>query len=252
MMNIGERLRERRLLLGLTQEEAAAHIGVTAQAVSRWERREGLPDVTLLPALARLYRTSTDALLGVAGEDVQAEYRRMNRLWQSHNDAGRHQDGAALMREGLRHFPGDALLMVQLSTSLDKMEGSQEERMARLAESIRIQEEILRLDRNPDVTQAVRFNLCFSLRKAGRLQEAIERARCLPTLWKTRENALAYFTEGEERRQIACSALEALTWSAALHLSALGRQEDIPSLLSLLLGEREDELTRRILRLADE
>lgn len=252
MMNMGKRLREKRLSLGLTQEEAAAHIGVSAQAVSKWERQEGFPDVTLLPALARLYATTTDELLGLTGQAADAEYARLNRQWQEYNAAGRHGDSIALMRQALHRFPGDALLMVQLSTSLEKAGGDNTERQANLAESIRVQEEILRLDRDPDVTQAARFNLCFTLDKAGRRQEALAHARKLPTLWKIRENALAYFTEATERRQIALAALDAIAWTAALHLKTLARQADIPPLLTLLLGGREDDLTRRIRRMAEE
>lgn len=248
---IGRRLREKRLERGLTQEEVAGQLGVSYQAVSKWERQEGLPDVTLLPALARLFQTTTDDLLGVHDAASQAAYDQINQTWQEQNQAGRHTDNIALMRQALRQYPGDALLLVQLSTSLEKAAGTEAERRGRLLESIRVQEDILRLDRDAEVATAVQFNLCFSLWKAGQTQQAIERAKRLPSLWKTRENALVHFTDGEDQRQLAQAALRPLAWSAALHLRTLGRKDDIIPLLQLLLVDQNDTLSQHIRRMAE-
>lgn len=55
-------LRQLRLKKGLTQEQAAQHLGVSAQSVSRWETSTTLPDVLLLPEIARLYGVLVDDL----------------------------------------------------------------------------------------------------------------------------------------------------------------------------------------------
>lgn len=248
---IGRKLREKRMERGLTQEEVATQLGVSYQAVSKWERQEGLPDVTLLPALARLFHTTADDLLGVHDAAAQSAYDQINQTWQEQNQTGQHADNIRLMRQALRQYPGDALLMVQLSTSLEKTEGTETERRERLLESIRVQEDILRLDADAEVTTAVQFNLCFSLWKAGRTQQAIDRAKRLPSIWKTRENALVHFIDGKEQRQLAQAALRPLAWSAALHLRTLGRQGVILPLLQLLLGSQDDDLTQQIRRMAE-
>ena len=49
---IGERIRQFRREKNLTQEEVAAHLGISFQAVSKWERNDGYPDITLLPGLS--------------------------------------------------------------------------------------------------------------------------------------------------------------------------------------------------------
>lgn len=64
-MKMGEIIRRLRIERELTQEKLAGMIGITSQAVSKWERDEGLPDITLLPAIAEALDCSTDELLGV-------------------------------------------------------------------------------------------------------------------------------------------------------------------------------------------
>lgn len=60
------KISERRKALGLTQEKLGALLGVSPQAVSKWENADCLPDVTLLPALCAALRISADDLLEVS------------------------------------------------------------------------------------------------------------------------------------------------------------------------------------------
>lgn len=62
MNALSANLRKLRLEKGLTQEQAAAHLGVSAQSVSRWENAATLPDVLLLPEIAKLYGVLVDDL----------------------------------------------------------------------------------------------------------------------------------------------------------------------------------------------
>ncbi|MBQ4564961.1 MAG: helix-turn-helix domain-containing protein [Oscillospiraceae bacterium] len=57
-----QNLRQLRLQKALTQEQLAKHLGVSAQSVSRWECGTTLPDVLLLPQIARLYGITVDDL----------------------------------------------------------------------------------------------------------------------------------------------------------------------------------------------
>lgn len=58
MLYLPENLKKYRVLKNLTQEEVAAYLGITPQSVSKWERGESYPDITLLPALANIFETS--------------------------------------------------------------------------------------------------------------------------------------------------------------------------------------------------
>lgn len=63
MEAFGSKLRKHRKTRGFTQEEVAEKIGVSAQAVSKWETGECLPDCFNLKALGELYGVSLDILL---------------------------------------------------------------------------------------------------------------------------------------------------------------------------------------------
>ena len=55
-MKINEVIREKRKELFLTQEQIAERLGVSTPAVNKWEKGITYPDITLLPALARLLK----------------------------------------------------------------------------------------------------------------------------------------------------------------------------------------------------
>ena len=62
---LGKRIAINRKRLGITQDRLAEQLGVTAQAVSKWENDQSCPDITMLPKLAEIFGISTDALLGL-------------------------------------------------------------------------------------------------------------------------------------------------------------------------------------------
>ena len=67
---LGKRIVFHRKRLGLTQDALAELMGVTAQAVSKWENDQSCPDIGALPKLAEIFGISTDELLGVERKEV--------------------------------------------------------------------------------------------------------------------------------------------------------------------------------------
>ncbi len=61
---IGERIKSHRTRLGMTREQLARCLGVSPQAVSKWEHGQSCPDISILPELASVLGTSIDELLG--------------------------------------------------------------------------------------------------------------------------------------------------------------------------------------------
>ena len=61
---LGNRIQEFRKVAKMTQEELAERLGVTPQAVSKWETDNSYPDIDLLVEIADLFKCSVDELLG--------------------------------------------------------------------------------------------------------------------------------------------------------------------------------------------
>jgi len=64
-IKFSENLRRLRKEKDITQEELSTFIGVSSQAISKWERGEGYPDITFLPSIASFFNVSIDELFGM-------------------------------------------------------------------------------------------------------------------------------------------------------------------------------------------
>lgn len=73
-MSIGIKIKHHRRLMGITQEELAKNLGITPQAISKWETSEGMPDISLLVPLACFFDTTVDALLSEPQTRVRSGY----------------------------------------------------------------------------------------------------------------------------------------------------------------------------------
>ncbi|MBQ7840115.1 MAG: helix-turn-helix domain-containing protein [Lachnospiraceae bacterium] len=67
-MSIGNQIKKFRIEKKATQEELAAYLGVSAQAVSKWETNASMPDITLLPPLATFFGVAIDEFFAISEE----------------------------------------------------------------------------------------------------------------------------------------------------------------------------------------
>lgn len=132
-MEIGSVIREKRTAQGLTQEQVATALGVSAPAVSKWERGESFPEITLLPALARLLGTDLNGLLSFQQEMGREEIAAfLGRLVQAAEEGP--QAAFALARAQVGQFPRCDSLALNVALTLEGVltmagrEGSVEER----------------------------------------------------------------------------------------------------------------------------
>lgn len=61
-INLGEKLKSLRKGHDLTQEQLAELLGISSQAVSKWETNASLPDISMLPVIANFYGVTTKEL----------------------------------------------------------------------------------------------------------------------------------------------------------------------------------------------
>lgn len=118
-MNIAEQIRNYRKENGLTQEQVATMLGVTAPAVNKWERAVSMPDITLLPALARLLKIDMNTLFSFHEELSDGEIAALvNALYEqaiSDDVAG----AFAAAEEKIREYPHCERLIYTCATMLN-------------------------------------------------------------------------------------------------------------------------------------
>ena len=73
-MEIGKKIKELRKSRGITQKQLAEQLSVSVQAVSKWENKIALPDITLVPALAKFFGVNTDYLLDCNEESKGSKF----------------------------------------------------------------------------------------------------------------------------------------------------------------------------------
>lgn len=101
-MTLGKRILYYRKRMGMTQDQLAEQMGVTAQAVSKWEHDLSCPDVTSLPRLAEIFDISTDELLGVVSGRDEPEDELDD--WDEDDDSREAEAGESGFWQNFRRF----------------------------------------------------------------------------------------------------------------------------------------------------
>lgn len=112
MLSIGKNIKNLRLERELTQERVAEAIGVSFQTISKWEREESYPDITLLPSIASYFSVSCDELLGVDTNEKEEKIQQYMKLY----DELRLKDSPYVfdqMSQAIKEFPGEFRLLAR-------------------------------------------------------------------------------------------------------------------------------------------
>ena len=121
-LDLGAKIRQLRHRDGRTQETLAEALGVTAQAVSRWESGGSYPDMNLIPPIANYFGVTIDELFGYSNQ----RENRVNTLvlqlqqmkWKNNGQDVDISQTIALARNALVEYPGEPRLMVCLASIL--------------------------------------------------------------------------------------------------------------------------------------
>lgn len=179
MLHLPENLKKYRLLKNLTQEDVAEYLGITAQSVSKWERGESYPDITFLPALANIFETSVDLLIGM--DTIRAEETRYNihKKAVAYQRCGDYNSAEQTYRDALLIYPNKPGMILGLASTL-ALKGNTNE-------AIELMERGLPLSNNEKQKATMRAALCFLYLKAGREDSANRLASELPHTRESRE-----------------------------------------------------------------
>lgn len=266
-LDLGNNIRQLRRRDKRTQEQLAEALGVTSQAVSRWESGGSYPDMNLIPAIANFFGVSIDELFGYEGErthridTLAAEIDRMNQL-----NSGKDvciTECIALARSALVEFPGNERLMLCLASALYKAayvrygechliddEGysvydvEKHKTYEEWLEAIPLYERVLQAlplgklrDRATEELAQLYLNL-------GDYEKGMDLAKQAPDMWNSREFLQAYACDGKAYVKAHSELLlQTIRASAVLivnitagdqqHLSAHEKAENIASAIHL-------------------
>jgi len=204
-IRICENLKELRKQKGNKQEELAEYLGVSMQAVSKWERGECYPDITLIPALALYYNVTSDKLLGMEENAVNAKIKEYYEeksleisLQHSHGDLPEHrQKQIALWREAQKEFPNNhkVLLRLLMAFALPNFLITSED----LKEIAQLGERLLRESTDNEIRFYTIQLLCDAYVSQKDFENAKKYADMVPPYYGCKEMLYGRCLEGEER-----------------------------------------------------
>ncbi|MDR3311155.1 MAG: helix-turn-helix transcriptional regulator [Oscillospiraceae bacterium] len=213
-MDISGNIRRLRLGRDVTQEKLAAALGVSFQTVSKWERGETYPDITLLPALAAYFGVTTDALLCVDDAVKQAKIKAFDRenYRLDYTDAAEHNERViAMSRELYAEFPTDARVMWRRLYTMQREDDPDGDEIVRLGT------EIIERGDSHERNLAIQ-TLAYHYGSLGDIETAEKHANMSGSLITSREQLLASVYSGEKRVKQAQENVGILLLLASLNL----------------------------------
>lgn len=99
--------------MNMTQDHLASLIGVTPQAISRWESNSGYPDMEIIPTIANVFHVTIDELFGY-NSDREKRIEEIINTGEKLQQENKLDEAIALLRDGLQEFPDNTRIMLLL------------------------------------------------------------------------------------------------------------------------------------------
>ena len=182
-IKIGSKIKSLRKKADVTQDKLADYLGITPQAISRWESETAYPDIEIIPMIANFFNVTTDELLGVditKAKEKQEEYingvEELYKQWKL-------VEMVELARKACHEFPGNLEMLNNLSWCLYQSYGVMSK--ANLDEAIDIANKILEDSTDTLQRHTATVRLCYCYNEKGDKEKAMEYAGQLPSFSQT-------------------------------------------------------------------
>lgn len=193
-MKLGEKIKSLRKQKNISQEVFAGYLGVSFQAVSKWETGTTMPDVTMIPAIASFFGVSTDELFDFnlfETEKQVSEIRHEAYKYRS-TDPARSE---SILRDGLQRFPGNDVILNNLLYTLDYQ--------TRAGEVINLCKTLIESTKD----DAVKYDACRILatcyRENGQHDLVKPTLEMVPEIYFTKLELMASLLDGEDSYEAA-------------------------------------------------
>lgn len=193
-MNIGNKIKELRKQRGITQEKLAESIGVSFQAVSKWENNIALPDITLAPVLASYFGVSIDELFDHNLEEIRNDAVSIAKKSVKYRETNQ-EEGCRIIEEGLKKYPNNDILLCNLLYLINYWKEPDK--------TIDIALKVIDVTKdNSTKYDALRF-LAYAYKAKGDLNGARSALEQIPEIYFSRLSEMAYILSGEEKMNAA-------------------------------------------------
>lgn len=227
-IKIGAIVKKLRTENNMTQDTLATAMGVTPQAISRWESGGGYPDLELLPLLADFFRVSTDELLGYKMSEREQELASMKKEMDRIAEVGSVEEQVAYARSAYARYPNDYEIRCYLGVSLYLLwEEKQEETLFQEIETL------LASVANGCVDESTRYDAISALillyGKVDQYDKAIAWANRLTPMKYCRETALSGGVGDGKTKFYIQDEIDKLTDGLGLAIQNLVLNEYLPN-----------------------
>ncbi len=233
MIKLGEKIKALRKERNISQEVLANYLGVSFQAVSKWETGSTMPDVMMIPAIASFFRVSTDELFDLNLYEMEKAVDEICDEAYKYRFADP-EESERILREGLQRFPGNEIILNNLLYTLDYQKRADDviELCKTLIESAR--------------DDSVKYDACRILatcyKENGQNDLVAPALEKIPGIYFTKLALMASLLEGEDRyeaaqkqKNISSEELINMLIIAGKHLREVGEEEKAVSQFRIAL-----------------
>lgn len=227
MLQLGEKIKSLRKQKNISQEVFANYLGVSFQAVSKWENGNTMPDVTMIPAIASFFGVSTDELFDFNRMETEKQVEAICHEAYKY----RFTDGAKsekILREGLQRFPGNDIILNNLLYTMDYRE--------RADEVITLCKTLIESTKDDSVKYDAARILAACYKENGHDQLVKPTLEIIPEIYFTKLELMATLLEGEDayeaaqkQKNISAEDLIDMLLIAGKHLMEQGEGEKAAS-----------------------
>ena len=227
-VKIGAIIKKLRAENNITQDTLATAIGVTPQAISRWESENGYPDIELLPTLADFFSVSIDELLGYKLSEREQEIANIKKEMGRLSEVGTLEERVAYARNAFAHYPNDYEIRDHLAACLYFVwDGTHDEALFKEIESL------LSSVANECTDENIRYDAINTLialyGKVKQPEKAKEWVNRLTPMKYCREKALSDGIGDEKTKFYIQDEIDKLVSALGGAIQTLALSEDLPN-----------------------
>ena len=229
-IKIGEKIKQLRHRDGRKQEDLANALGVSPQAISRWEANGGYPDMELIPAIANYFNISIDELFGYSKDRQEKLKSILEKAEKAINEQGDMTECVEMLRAAAEEFPSEPQVLIKLGYALslhgwkkygarsyttndsDYAHEDTEYNSGNVywQEEVRVFEKVLAMDISPEDRDTITMMMVLVYAKMGYNDKAKALASKQNSIIMCRETLMPKATEAEERDKYQGEAIISL------------------------------------------